>query len=123
MLHFKKKKAEPKRPLGLYIHIPFCVQKCKYCDFLSAPADEAVKEAYIQALLLEIEAYRKTELSMRSVKSIFIGGGTPSVLDGDKIANVLDKIKDVLHEAKFASTISSFLHSVQPCCSITESQF
>lgn len=86
-----------KKLLSLYIHIPFCVRKCNYCDFLSAPADETVKEAYIQALLLEIEAYRKTELSMRPVRSVFIGGGTPSILDGNKIASVLDKIKDVFY--------------------------
>ena len=38
MLFFKKKKEVPKKPLGLYVHIPFCVRKCQYCDFLSAPA-------------------------------------------------------------------------------------
>lgn len=84
-----------KKLLSLYIHIPFCVRKCNYCDFLSAPAEEAVKEAYIQALLLEIESYRGTELAMRMVRTIFIGGGTPSILDEEKIASVLEKIKSV----------------------------
>ena len=84
-----------KKLLSPYIHIPFCVRKCNYCDFLSAPADEATKEAYIQALLLEIEAYRNTELSTRIVRTIFIGGGTPSILEVDKITRVLEKIKSV----------------------------
>lgn len=86
-----------KKYVSLYIHIPFCVRKCNYCDFLSAPADDTAKEAYIQALLLEIESYRKTELSSRTVRTIFIGGGTPSILEGDKIAAVLDKINDVFY--------------------------
>lgn len=86
-----------KKLLSLYIHIPFCVRKCNYCDFLSAPADEAVKEAYIQALLLEIESYRGTELSTREIRTVFIGGGTPSILEADKITNVLDKIRSVFY--------------------------
>ena len=86
-----------KKLLSLYIHIPFCVRKCNYCDFLSAPADEAAKEAYIQVLLLEIESYRGTQLSMRKVKTIFIGGGTPSILDADRITDILNKIKSVFY--------------------------
>ena len=43
-------------PLGIYLHIPFCVRKCLYCDFLSAPADEQTKTEYVEALLAEIRA-------------------------------------------------------------------
>ena len=81
--------------LSLYIHIPFCVRKCNYCDFLSAPADEETKEAYIQALLLEIESYRESELSQRKIATVFFGGGTPSVLKAEQITRVLDKIRSV----------------------------
>ncbi len=84
-----------KKRLSLYVHIPFCIRKCNYCDFLSAPADDATKEAYIQALLLEIESYRESGLSEREVRSIFIGGGTPSVLPAENITNVLEKIRSV----------------------------
>ena len=84
-----------KNKLSLYIHIPFCVRKCNYCDFLSAPADEETKEAYIQALLLEIESYRGSELSKRKIATVFFGGGTPSILEAEKITRVLDKIRDV----------------------------
>jgi oxygen-independent coproporphyrinogen-3 oxidase len=81
--------------LSLYIHIPFCIRKCNYCDFLSAPADEETKETYIQALLLEIESYRESELSQRKIATVFFGGGTPSVLAADQITRILDKIKSV----------------------------
>lgn len=81
--------------LSLYIHIPFCVRKCNYCDFLSAPADEETKEAYIQALLLEIESYRESAFSERKIATVFFGGGTPSILSGEQIVRVLDKIRSV----------------------------
>lgn len=81
--------------LSLYIHIPFCIRKCNYCDFLSAPADEETKETYIQALLLEIESYRESELSQRKIATVFFGGGTPSVLAAQQITRVLDAIRDV----------------------------
>ena len=81
--------------LSLYIHIPFCVRKCDYCDFLSAPADENTKEAYIQALLLEIESYRTTGLADREIRTVFFGGGTPSVLSAGQITTVLEKAHEV----------------------------
>ena len=68
-----------KKELELYVHIPFCVRKCAYCDFLSGPAAEEEMAAYTDALLREImsrkEAYRDYRVS-----TIFLGGGTPSVL-------------------------------------------
>lgn len=66
--------------LGIYVHIPFCVKKCNYCDFLSFSADEEEKEKYIQALIQEINA-QKLE-SDYIVNTVFIGGGTPSILEG-----------------------------------------
>ncbi|MBS6559943.1 MAG: coproporphyrinogen III oxidase, partial [Clostridiales bacterium] len=48
---------EKKRTLGLYVHIPFCVRKCNYCDFLSFSATEEVKEQYVQALCNEIKSF------------------------------------------------------------------
>lgn len=68
-----------KKNLELYLHIPFCVRKCDYCDFLSGPADESVKEAYTAALIRELEG-RRDEGDGYEVCSVFIGGGTPSVL-------------------------------------------
>ncbi|HOO79796.1 MAG TPA: radical SAM family heme chaperone HemW [Lachnospiraceae bacterium] len=65
--------------LSLYLHIPFCIQKCAYCDFLSAPASDAVIDNYVDCLCKEIVA--KAELyGQNVVDTIFIGGGTPSIL-------------------------------------------
>lgn len=82
-----------KKELEIYIHIPFCVQKCAYCDFLSAPADEAVRERYIDALKEEIRQ-QKSFGSEYKVISIFIGGGTPSILEGAQIAEILKEIRN-----------------------------
>ena len=70
--------------LELYIHIPFCVQKCAYCDFLSAPANDAVKAEYVDALKKEIQRYREVASSYQ-VSSVFVGGGTPSILSYGRI--------------------------------------
>lgn len=69
------------RQLSLYIHIPFCVKKCNYCDFLSAAAAEDIQAQYVQALKNELELKSEVYKNDR-VDSIFIGGGTPSVLSG-----------------------------------------
>lgn len=73
----------------LYIHIPFCVRKCAYCDFLSASGSEEAKASYTEALLREIEAV-KTE--KREVSSIFVGGGTPSALSPSLMGDIFEKI-------------------------------
>jgi len=82
------------RDLGLYIHIPFCVKKCEYCDFLSAPADQETKRLYIEALLTEIRSY-EGRTGEYIVPSIFIGGGTPSSIDESFIADIMEAINEV----------------------------
>lgn len=79
--------------LGLYVHIPFCVQKCRYCDFLSAPCDDAGKEAYVDALIKEIKE-SAADFRDYSADTIFIGGGTPSILLPEQIVRIMDAIKD-----------------------------
>ena len=69
-----------KNGLELYLHIPFCIKKCDYCDFLSGPSTRAGQEAYIYALLREMETVSKN-LKKRPVDTVFIGGGTPSECD------------------------------------------
>ena len=93
MLFFKKKQAEPKQPLGLYIHIPFCVQKCKYCDFLSAPADDAVKKRYADALCKEITGYKELTKEYE-LATIYFGGGTPSILDVSLTEQILTTVRN-----------------------------
>lgn len=82
-----------KEELSLYIHIPFCVRKCGYCDFLSAPADEKARDWYVQALLMEIEHYQGTETADRKIKTLYIGGGTPSILSVNQLDCIIQKIK------------------------------
>lgn len=94
MLFFNKKKTEQKRPLGLYIHIPFCVQKCKYCDFLSAPADDATKKQYVEALCKEITGYKDLTKEYE-LATIYFGGGTPSVLNVFLTEKILSTVKKV----------------------------
>ncbi|WP_027437791.1 radical SAM family heme chaperone HemW [Lachnospira multipara] len=89
--------------LGIYIHIPFCVQKCVYCDFLSAPATNDVKIKYIEALKKEIELVGLNNKEKEiEVNSIFFGGGTPSCIDPELIQSVLDTIKNNFRVNEFA---------------------
>lgn len=81
------------KELELYVHIPFCEKKCSYCDFLSAPATEQTKEAYMAALFAEIGG-RAKDYKERIVTSIFIGGGTPSLLSGDSIRQLMEHIRE-----------------------------
>ncbi|GAA4298024.1 radical SAM family heme chaperone HemW [Anaerocolumna aminovalerica] len=82
------------KDLGLYIHIPFCVKKCDYCDFLSGPASEETKRLYVKALIKEILSNRDLA-SEYLVKTIFIGGGTPSSVDGRFIGDILEAVREV----------------------------
>lgn len=123
-----------KKELSLYIHIPFCVRKCAYCDFLSFPAGEEVREQYVEALIQEIKTYSQKEVIPESVEkavvipvsksiakiknetivkpmnletnsqdasslvmdqavvSVFIGGGTPSVLEPKQIQKIMKTV-------------------------------
>ena len=83
--------GKKKDSLELYLHIPFCIKKCDYCDFLSGPATRAGQEAYIYALLREMEAASAVE--KRPVDTVFIGGGTPSVPDCDIMEKLLQGIQ------------------------------
>lgn len=88
---------EPKpKTLGIYIHIPFCVRKCLYCDFLSAPAGEGEMERYIAALVREIEE-ESANYKDRRVVSAFLGGGTPSLLPAESITRILDRVHACFH--------------------------
>lgn len=81
------------RELSLYLHIPFCVKKCDYCDFLSAPASLEVQEQYLRALYSEIRA-KADDFSGYMVKTVFIGGGTPSILKPEQLCDLLKCVKE-----------------------------
>ena len=86
------KNRKENSPMEIYIHIPFCIRKCDYCDFLSGPSGPKEQADYVQALLREIQAVEEGE--GRSVSSIFIGGGTPSVLDERLLGDILKEIRN-----------------------------
>lgn len=90
-----------KKDLGLYIHIPFCVKKCAYCDFLSWKGSDEEREAYVQALEKEISSYSEFAKDYR-VSTVFFGGGTPSVLEGEQTERILKKIRDTFRVEKYA---------------------
>ena len=81
------------KELELYIHIPFCVSKCRYCDFLSAPADEEERERYVETLCSKIRSCKEFAKDWH-VSSIFVGGGTPSLLTGEQMGYMFRVIKE-----------------------------
>ena len=82
--------------LELYIHIPFCVKKCDYCDFLSGTYDADIRKAYTEALCREIK-WNGIRLGDKLVTSIYIGGGTPSWLEVEYMANIMDAVHKYFH--------------------------
>lgn len=80
-----------RRELELYIHIPFCVKKCAYCDFLSGPASNQQIEEYVQALIEEIRYYKEFAKNYE-VSTVFWGGGTPSLLTGEQMKVLMEAL-------------------------------
>lgn len=91
-----------RKPLELYIHIPFCKKKCNYCDFLSAPASKPRRQEYMQALMTEIMIWSGAAYDNHEVKSIFIGGGTPSILEPEQIGTLMRMINIYFNVSKSA---------------------
>ena len=90
-----------RKQIGLYIHIPFCKQKCSYCDFCSYANKESFVKRYMQCVLkeiIEVGSNNKTDFEngkddLFLVKTIYIGGGTPSLIDSKYITQVIEDIK------------------------------
>lgn len=80
------------RPLELYIHIPFCIKKCRYCDFQSAPSTKEERQEYVTGLCRKIRSYGELAEAYHVV-TVFIGGGTPSVLEGAQILDIMDAVR------------------------------
>lgn len=81
---------------SLYIHIPFCQKKCIYCDFFSVPLDEALAMKYIGGIIAELGLRRD---SMGKLETVYIGGGTPTIIPALSIVLLMKKIKDVIGSA------------------------
>ena len=96
-------------PLSIYLHIPFCIHRCAYCDFNTYAGQNDLIPAYVNALIREIHYldqqlsdyettrpsdYPTTELSnYPTTKTVFFGGGTPSLLSGPQVASVMDALR------------------------------
>lgn len=111
-----------RKELELYIHIPFCVRKCLYCDFLSAPGDEDTKDRYMKALLTETvrSALRYGDYQ---VTSIFIGGGTPSVMRAAHISELMDAVRahyDLAEDAEVTMEVNPGTVSGEALCRFRE---
>lgn len=90
-----------KKDLGLYIHIPFCIKKCAYCDFLSWSGDEDQKEEYVRDLEQEIRSY-KTFAADYQVSTVYFGGGTPSILETGQIERIMGALRQTFRIEKKA---------------------
>ena len=77
--------------LGIYIHIPFCKRKCKYCDFVSFNCDDEKITRYFDALKKEIN---NSAIPEKEISSIYIGGGTPSFVDSKYIVETINLVKN-----------------------------
>ncbi len=78
---------------GIYIHIPFCVKKCNYCAFLSFEAESSPRSEYTEALCEEIRL-RAVETKGRTIDTVYIGGGTPSVLDVSQMRDIIHTVRE-----------------------------
>ena len=100
---------------GIYVHIPFCVQKCRYCDFLSFPSEREGVSRYVDSLLREIRSFRQPEVMAQDIRSfylpeesagcmdgshkievdsVFIGGGTPSILPVEHLERIFGALSE-----------------------------
>ncbi len=103
---------------GIYIHIPFCMSKCPYCDFYSFKGDEKQKDSYLKAVLLSLEGYADREMK---VDTLYFGGGTPSVFGSERIERIIRHIREnfdlqedaeITVECNPSSTDDTFVRSV-----------
>lgn len=101
-------------PLGLYIHVPFCTVKCSYCDFNSYAGIEDMQGEWEAAALTELSLWAP-RLRGREISTVFIGGGTPSLLPGESIERILDAVRSGLSLSSDAEiTLEANPESVQP---------
>lgn len=96
----KQRTVNQRIPLGLYVHLPWCVRKCPYCDFNShAPTAQPPFSAYVDALLADLDGDLRDfadGLAGRTIETVFFGGGTPSLFPADQIARILTGVRDRL---------------------------
>lgn len=97
---------------GIYIHIPFCIKKCSYCDFYSVPYTRQLAEKYVDSLIREIEIFSHHAVSgtFEGCSTLYIGGGTPSCLGPDLFNPIIESVHDKLE----ISALTEFTVEVNP---------
>ena len=89
---------QTQKELGIYIHIPFCKQKCYYCDFISYSNKTELIEQYIECILKEIQDWKKgTNIEKYKISTIYIGGGTPSYIEEKHIEKILESLREFIN--------------------------
>ena len=89
---------------GIYVHIPYCVKKCAYCDFVSFPDDGSIGQ-YCDALIREIQLTAQANLCQLSFDTVYFGGGTPSLLSGEQVGRIMGALREnfpILPEAEIS---------------------
>lgn len=87
--------SETQQEFLLYIHIPFCISKCSYCDFNSSVFDQSIEGDYLVAIQQELLSYAKQQpWAAKKIRSIYFGGGTPSIFKNDSLQSILETVFD-----------------------------
>lgn len=94
-----------KTPLGLYIHVPFCLQKCPYCDFYSQHAKQTIIQRYVQTVIQEIRDI--AQLYQQEADTLYFGGGTPTLLTPSQICAIVKAAKEVFSLNKAEITMEA----------------
>ena len=84
------------KKLGIYIHIPFCIRKCSYCDFYSVAWNDELEYKFIEAVSNEIRSYKDRVRKDYTVDTIFFGGGTPTIIEPENLEKIIDTLREVI---------------------------
>ncbi len=96
----------PRAPIALYVHIPFCAARCPYCDFATAPATSKLRARYVESLVAEIQREGQA-LGRPSARTLYVGGGTPSLLDPEEIAVIGEALRSSFSLALGEATVEA----------------
>ncbi len=88
------------KKLGIYVHIPFCRQKCSYCDFYSVNWNDESENKYVEAVLNEIKGYKERLNGQYVADSVFFGGGTPTIIKPESLYKIMEALRDLIEVNK-----------------------
>src|SRR5438046_810869 len=98
----------------LYLHVPFCVRRCSYCDFSIAVRKRIPAREYVEAVLRELEMVRAADPGADdSLETLYLGGGTPSLLPPDAVSTLLTSLRDAFNVTPFRDDVESSRDAVE----------